>query len=380
MKLMIFSFGYFFHYLAPLIQIRNGVFPNYLPIDNQYIPRVNLILLIFYTVILFLPSLKMNFLHSNKLVAENITKSKLDLFNVITILMLIMVTLLFGPNYFLGKVSIYDFYNTSISLIIIAVINGVSVANFLYTLLFITRMRNSNNFFRLFFSFIPFVLINNIFTLSRYYLAFIIILFVIVFFRDKIRPFSFMFLLFIGITILFPILNIFRDGVDIYLTNDILSRLSEQYTQLHFDSYSQIITSLKYVDNRGYMLGKTTISSLLFFLPRSIFTVKTEGLGYVLAEYLGETTVYGQILGDFNNLSASFISEIFVNFSYFGLLLVPWLLFFILKHTKIESEPVLYGILLGFSFFIMRGDFMSSFAYFIGAIVIIYFIPKKFFS
>lgn len=380
LKLMIFSFGYFFHYLAPLIQVRNGIFPNHLPIDNQFIPRVNLILLLFYTVILFLPNLKTTFLSSNKVIAENITKNKLDFFNIITILMLFMIILVLGPNYFLGKVSIYDFYNTSISLVIIAVINGLSVANFLYTLLFISLGRSKNNFSRFFLSFIPFILINNIFTLSRYYLAFIIILFIIVFFRDKVSSFSFMFLLFVGITILFPILNVFRGGADVYLSTDVLNTLSDQYTQLHFDSYSQLITSLKYIDSIGYMFGKTTISSLLFFLPRSIFTIKTEGLGFILAQYLGETTVYGQILGDFNNLSASFISEIFVNFSYFGLVLVPWFLFFILKHTKFEKQPVLYGILLGFSFFIMRGDFMSSFAYFIGAIVIIYFIPKKFFS
>lgn len=73
LKLMIFSFGYFFHYLSPLIQIKNGIFPNHLPIDNQYIPRANLILLIFYTVILFLPSLKVTFADSSKNLVKNIT-------------------------------------------------------------------------------------------------------------------------------------------------------------------------------------------------------------------------------------------------------------------------------------------------------------------
>lgn len=380
LKLMIFSFGYFFHYLSPLIQIKNGIFPNHLPIDNQYIPRANLILLIFYTVILFLPSLKVTFADSSKNLVKNITKNRLDFFNIITILMLFMVIMVFGPSYFLGGVSVYDFFDTSISLVIIAVINGLSVANFLYTLIFINQVRKKNNFLRLFLSFIPFILINNVFTLSRYYLAFIIILFIVVFFRDKISPFSFMFLLSIGLTLLFPILNTFRGGVDTYVSSNIWNTITNQYTQLHFDSYSQIITSLKYVDDMGYMMGKTTISSLLFFLPRAVFTVKTEGLGAILGQYLSETTIYGQILGDFNNLSASLVSELFVNFSYFGVLLVPWLLFFVLKHTGIEKEPILYGIFLGFSFFIMRGDLMSSFAYFIGAIVTIYFIPKKFFS
>ena len=72
MRLIIFIFAYFFHYLSPVIQISYGRYPNYLPIENNYIYKANLILIIFYIVILLLPSFDASKIQSNLFVSKNI--------------------------------------------------------------------------------------------------------------------------------------------------------------------------------------------------------------------------------------------------------------------------------------------------------------------
>ena len=381
MRLIIFIFAYFFHYLSPVIQISYGRYPNYLPIENNYIYKANLILIIFYIVILLLPSFDASKIQSNLFVSKNIPFKLIIGINMLNIVLTLFIFKNFGRGYYLGEVYFSSVYNSTFSLLLTSIISGVSVSNFLYTSLYVYTRRNMRNFFLLILSFVLFIMHVNFLVSSRYYIAFVLILFLFIYLRNKVSTNNFILLLFIGIIIIFPLLNFFRDGIDgvnFFSVESVLKSMEKQYIELHFDSYSQVISGIKYIEDNGYLFGASTFSSILFFIPRKFFPFKTDGLGAILGKYLAETTIYGQILGDFSNVSASFITEIFVNFSYLGLITIPVFVYYLIKKTVYESSPIYMGIFLGFSFFIMRGDLMSSLAYFIGALTIIYYIPNLF--
>ena len=74
-------------------------------------------------------------------------------------------------------------------------------------------------------------------------------------------------------------------------------------------------------------------------------------------------------------MSNPFIGEIFLNFGFIGVMLVPVLLVYFMKWVEYKNEFI-YMIICSYAIFIMRGDFMSSFAYAIGSIVFISIIPQ----
>lgn len=150
------------------------------------------------------------------------------------------------------------------------------------------------------------------------------------------------------------------------------------FFQGHFDGFEMIAHTMMYVKYQGFEFGRQFLSAILFWIPRDLWLDKSVGSGDLIAyEHLAKMHKV-----DFVNLSMPFIGEAYLNFGILGvcfaLLILGW---FCGKedgrfHTrrkfeanlvmKQRSEPVWmwrYGVLLGLSLFIYRGDLMSGLSF-----------------
>jgi len=179
-----------------------------------------------------------------------------------------------------------------------------------------------------------------------------------------------------GLMIVMPFLDKFR-----YFDEKTFS-FSIDFTFLSqgsFDAYQNFIRliSIDYISYGNQLLG-----ALFFYIPRSIWVDKPIGSGSVVAS-LGNL--------QFDNISMPLIGEGYINFSIVGSLIFMMLLgmvsgtldkyYWLLRsYTDNHWFFNIYYLLLGMSFFILRGDLMSSFAYtvtLVGTyIALVYFVHK----
>jgi len=183
---------------------------------------------------------------------------------------------------------------------------------------------------------------------------------------------------FIGsLLIIFPFLNQFRDfskNAKLKLGFDM-----RMFTEGHFDSYQNF--ALIFFENITTN-GRQLLGVIFFWVPRSIWTDKPVGSGTVLANELG---FY------FDNISANYFAEGYINFGLPGILLFLLIFSFVtakldvLFWKKLHFErgnyfQILYFVMLAMFFFVLRGDLLSSFAFTIGFVMsffLIYLIVKE---
>jgi hypothetical protein len=174
-------------------------------------------------------------------------------------------------------------------------------------------------------------------------------------------------ILLFGILFIFPLSNELRNKtVDtISLSAFRLAGLKTAYTAPHFDAYEMGVHTVQYVAKEGITWGKQLSGPLLFWIPRVLWKGKPVGSGGVVASYFS----YPEI-----NLSCPLPFEGYINFSVIGLIAFAVLLGVLFSsldeyHWKVstatssEIMSAYYPFFLGFSFFAMRGDLMSSFSY-----------------
>lgn len=179
-----------------------------------------------------------------------------------------------------------------------------------------------------------------------------------------------------GMLIIFPFLDTFRAfGRNTELKFSIDYKM---FQSGHFDSFQNFAFILsEEIITYGYQL----LGVLFFWVPRAVWPGKPVGSGELIAEIMQF---------EWNNVSANFFAEGYVNFGFFGILAFVFLL---ARYTAVidkiywvtlrQSGPVsgnffriLYYIMLGMLFFILRGDLLSSFAFTIG-FMISYFVVYK---
>ncbi|WP_413774057.1 O-antigen polymerase [Cetobacterium sp. NK01] len=177
--------------------------------------------------------------------------------------------------------------------------------------------------------------------------------------------------LIIGMLFLFPLLDEMRSfsGIE----NLKFGFKFEMFLEGHFDSYQNF---LRVVSNDIVTNGKQLQTSILFFVPRKLWSGKSIGSGAYVANELG--------LG-FDNISMNYFGEGYINFGYMGIIIFTILLAFINSRfdkvywEKLGQTNILKGIYLlslGMLFFILRGDLLSSFAYTTGILFTVVFIYK----
>ncbi len=186
----------------------------------------------------------------------------------------------------------------------------------------------------------------------------------------KKNVFSIVFIL--GLLLVFPFLENFRN----YSGNSIqLGFNFDMFLQGHFDSYQNFALV---VSDNIVTWGRQILGVIFFWIPRSAWPNKPIGSGAFIAEQQGFI---------FSNVSCNYFAEGFINFGYIGIFLFIIILSFatakldkmywtISVYNKNTYFNVIYYVLIGMLFFILRGDLMSSFAYTIGFLFSIWLVYK----
>lgn len=153
--------------------------------------------------------------------------------------------------------------------------------------------------------------------------------------------------------------------------------IASAFNTLNYDAFANIMATFDYVKEYGFSYGFQLLSAFLFFVPRSIWVDKPISTGQLVGEHLMDD--YGF---SYSNLSNPIISEGYINFGFFGVILmaIGLALAIIKLLTWLKSDDYLKKI-MAFYFamhlmFLLRGDFTNGFSYFIGTLVGVIFIPK----
>lgn len=202
--------------------------------------------------------------------------------------------------------------------------------------------------------------------------------------NSNIKSLSF---LFFSMIVLFPLTQVITH-ID-YSLSAIIDKpalLAESFTKtgfvttfntLNYDAFSNISATIEYVSVYGFSYGYQLLSGLLFFVPRAIWQSKPISTGQLIGDYIIEEHNF-----NYDNLSNPFLSEGFINFSFFGVVLFAILLaYFIVKLLAWFNGQDYLKRMMAFYFaihlvFFLRGDFTNGFAYYIGTIVGVLIIPK----
>lgn len=183
-------------------------------------------------------------------------------------------------------------------------------------------------------------------------------------------------ILLFGLFFIFPLLDIFRS----YSTGDEFQiTVFGLNTMLagHFDSYQMLVRAISHGE---LTYGFGFLGALLFFVPRAIWTSKPIGSAQEVA---------GLSNLSLDNVSMPLVAEFYLNFWYFGVLLGALFLGLIIRSIDLKFmsksnydfsfQWIFYfqtSILL---LFVLRGSFLSAFAYSISIAltwVVIWFVCK----
>lgn len=196
------------------------------------------------------------------------------------------------------------------------------------------------------------------FAAAAMYIPFMLLMFK---YAQKKNVFSLIFIF--GLLVVFPLLNVFRtlsENTEIKVGLDF-----DMFLEGHFDSYQNFGLLMS---NGIVTYGRQLLGVFFFWMPRSIWADKPIGSGAFVAEKMNFV---------FENVSANYFAEGYINFGLLGILLFLIVLAYVtakldslfwqnIEFTKNNYFSVIYTVSLGFLFFILRGDLLSSTAYTFG--------------
>lgn len=207
------------------------------------------------------------------------------------------------------------------------------------------------------------------FSLSRgmaaaYYISFIVFLNPI-----KNSKYYYASCYFLGVFLIFPFLNLFRNG------NNQLSLGVAAFKTGHFDAFQNFLLLINEEIITG---GRQLIGALLFFVQDSVWYTKPLGTGTLLATELNFNHI---------NVAMPYFGEGYANFGFAGVALFLVLIVILNAyldtsfHNKKQSLFIKTGylFLLGFEFYLLRGDLSSSVkkgASFLLALILVHFYIK----
>ena len=155
--------------------------------------------------------------------------------------------------------------------------------------------------------------------------------------------------------------------------------VKQALTSLDYDSWSNLMAAIKYSEIESITYGRQLVGAVLFFVPRSFWPNKPVGSGHFVAENMLMTRYSFW----FTNISMPFPAEGYINFGILGIILFAFILALISKITdkwyKYNDLRLFFSLYVCFHMifmiFMLRGDLMSSFAYLVGNLLAIFFVP-----
>lgn len=370
--LVIWNFKYIFFVFAPIIQINHGRWPNMMPIEEEKIIYVNLLLGIWSMIYLALRNKKIDIPPAEQFNFKD-DRWVRNIYMGLALMLTAVVIGLFGFDFTLGYAGWSDLIeNQSVTLLMDIIVSGILFGNVLFQCRHLLAEKKYYALFNFTISLLLLFTVASPFNKPRYYLGFMIITALFLFFRGKVKALQFNFYMVAGIFIIFPLTNFYRFGFAEVSWSDVVQLSFVQFNELHFDAYANIIATIDYVKEEGITYGYQLLGSMLFFIPRNVWETKPLQTGELIGNYLIELRYL-----DFNNLANALPSEMYVNFGFPGILFGAAAMAIIVNRLEksARKEFLTYAILAGFIFYIYRGALMSGFAYSFGTIVTIKFFP-----
>lgn len=378
LKEILFLFLFIFMFFSPLIQYIENSFPwgneNLLKCEN--IVYSNFLIMAF--MLIYIVTYKFSYNKDGNLKKTRVMEIKniklvLDIFFMASILASVYIISKTGlSNLFARSTNLLQIESTSFSLIVTNTFRAIPVIYIAMNLLF----KEKNNFIykkaNFILALILMILINFPTATARFWMASVYIGLLIIIKKSFNNKYLIKMLIFIGILFIFPFINVFRNNtiLDIINKGIDVKNITDGFLKGDFDSYSMLTRSIIYTNNNGITMGYQLIGNLLFFIPRTMWAGKPIGSGATIAEGLG---------WNFTNVSCPYIGEGYINFGVIGVMLFAIILgrvtkfgdktYEYLKDSKnkhISFIEVVYPFSIGFLFFILRGDLLSSISFYIG--------------
>ena len=169
----------------------------------------------------------------------------------------------------------------------------------------------------------------------------------------------------IGLIFIFPFLDLFRW---MNLNNNIFDySFNFDLQSGNFDAYGMYTLA---INRMPILYGSNFFSAFLFFIPRTLWPSKSIGSGALVSNKLNL---------ELDNVSMPLFAEGYLAFGFLGIIFIVLILsryvytvdyyFYNYISTHKISSPIIliiYLNLIFLLFFMLRGDFLSSFAYLIG--------------
>jgi len=398
-------FFYLFFIVAPIIQISSfqtvhSVFPNNYPYDKMDIIYANVLIfafiLIFFVSYVFFKS-KQKTKNTDRRFRYNTSRS--TPLTILSIFIICLIIFSLSYNYIVEDIT-QSIYTTeieeSVSSLLIKrkVLFLIPLGGIAFTYIYLKEKKEiTTNTLVAFFALIALLLIllffKNPLTEKRNALGPIYITLIYIFkpklLNSNAKFFLFMFL---SMVVVFPIMSTFTH-IDASLEEMIVTPslivdsfirfggVTDAFSSLHYDAYANIMATVEFVNINGLSLGYQLLGTLFFFVPRGIWNSKPLSTGELVGDYLMDNYDF-----TYNNLSNSMVSEGYVNFGFLGVLIFAILLsYFVVKFIKWMKYGDYLKEIIAFYFavhliFFLRGDLTNGFAYFIGPLIGVLFVPK----
>lgn len=298
----------------------------------------------------------------------------------------LIFTILAGPtNLFIPRFEAYEVAHEGMTHQFISISRSLSLLVMIMLIFLIkytgkSSLKRWNKFILLIF-FIPFVCINYLPALPRFFL-FGILISISTLFIDYFRPRNKVLISLTSVALLFfvfPVIKLIGSyGLQI---SDIFQRIDLDLVSLYllrvdFDAFMQIISTVKYyaLDIGPIRYGENFLGVALFFIPAAIWAGKPIHSGELISTALGY---------NFTNVSNPLHAEALVGFGLLGPIIVFFLLgfyiskieFYARSHLENPSKAYsffIYAILAGFIVIIMRGALNAVATQFGTAFLVVY--------
>lgn len=381
LKDTLFLFMFIFMYVSPLIQYIENKFPwwdTYLLTDERVL-YTNFIIMTFLLVyILIYKTSYKNRDNGYKIKNNEIRNIRfvIDAFFLATVICSLYIIYKTGfRNLFVRSTNSLKIESLSGALIISCTFRSVPVVYVGLNLLYIIKNKKVHRKPTFLLGSILMLITNFPTATARFWMASVYLGLLIILKRKSKNRHLFKIVIFIGIMIIFPVINVFRYHTfkEVVAQGVYLPTPTDSFLSGNFDSYSMLVRSIIYVNLHGTVKGQQLLGNLLFFIPRKVWPSKPIGSGAMIASRLGWS---------FTNVSCPYIGEGYINFGVAGVILFAVILALISKWAdsvyfrcvsdetkKVTFIELAYPFSIGFLFFALRGSLLSSISYYIGFMV-----------
>lgn len=389
--MMHWFFCLLFFFYAPLIQYANDSFPWINDRSDEVLLQTNLILLIWSVSVVLGKKFTVRWKRKtttkeNKICFWDNTDEKMMIITIINIIIMLYRVMTVGPQNLLSRASSRMVLSDSSSLNMLIGHSMEALSYFAAAHSLINWKKNHGEIKSAFIVVINLIcLLVSYFPtgMARYAMAAVYGGLLLVFSNmlKKERLFPQLFL--IAYLIVFPFLNSFRNVVfsDVNLLGALqntTANLSDVWLAGDYDAYTMMTMAIDYVQEQGITWGAQLSGSILFWVPRSLWSSKPVGSGYMMAAAKGWS---------FRNLSCPLPAEMYLNFGLIGIVVMGAIIGKILVSydTKYWEDidisgrrpryiDSLYPCMVFFFFFMCRGDLMSSTAYVMAYVIMWFFL------